>query len=122
MIILNLQSNISYMNIYCICCKKNTKCTRRKIVNTKNNRLIFNSVCNVCKKNKSRFYKGGSIDIHSEILPLLPKKGLTLPGYSYCGPGNPLNNGKPVNEFNAICESMIIVIQNQMVIKMIVIK
>ena len=32
------------------------------------------------------------------------KKGLTLPGYNYCGPGNPLDNGKPVNELDAICE------------------
>ena len=31
-------------------------------------------------------------------------KGLTLPGYNYCGPGNPLKNGKPINELNAICE------------------
>ena len=56
------------------------------------------------RKNKSRFFNGGSIDIHSKILPLLPKKGLTLPGYKYCSPGNPLNNGKPVDELDAICE------------------
>ena len=47
--------------------------------------------------------QGGSIDIHSKILPLLSKKGLTLPGYNCCGPGNPLDNGKPVNELDAIC-------------------
>ena len=29
---------------------------------------------------------------------------MTLPGYNYCGSGNPLNNGKPVNELDAICE------------------
>ena len=29
---------------------------------------------------------------------------MTVPGYNYCGPGNPLNNGKPVNELDAICE------------------
>ena len=54
--------------------------------------------------NKSRLFNGGSIDIQSKKLPLLLKKGLTLPGYSYCGPGNPLNNGKPFNELDAICE------------------
>ena len=89
---------------YCISCKKDTECIRREIVKTKNNRLIFRSVCNVCKKNKSRFYKWGSIDIHSKILPLLSKKGLTLPGYNYCGPENQLDNGKPVNELDAIFE------------------
>ena len=29
---------------------------------------------------------------------------MTLPGYNYCGPGNPLDNGKAVNELDAICE------------------
>ena len=38
------------------------------------------------------------------LLPLLPKKGLTLPGYNYCGPGNPLDNGAPTNELDAICQ------------------
>ena len=28
---------------------------------------------------------------------------MTLPGYNYCGPGNPLNSFKPVNELDAIC-------------------
>ena len=56
-------------------------------------RLLLKSVCKDCKKNKSRFYKGGSINIHSKIIPLLPKRGLTLPGYNYRGPGNPFDNG-----------------------------
>ena len=38
------------------------------------------------------FCNGSSIDIHSKLLPLLPKKGLILPEYNYCGPGNPLGN------------------------------
>ena len=59
------------MITYCISCKKDTECIRREIVKAENNRLIFRYVCNVCKKNKSRFYKGGYIDIHSKILPLL---------------------------------------------------
>ena len=29
---------------------------------------------------------------------------MTLPGYNYCSPENPLDNGKPVNELDAICE------------------
>ncbi|XP_060580207.1 uncharacterized protein LOC132736990 [Ruditapes philippinarum] len=37
------------------------------------------------------------------MLPLLPKKGLTLPGYNYCGPGNPLVNGSPVNQLDEVC-------------------
>ena len=36
------------------------------------------------------------------MLPILPKKGLTLPGHRYCGPGNPLDNGPPTNELDAI--------------------
>ena len=31
------------------------------------------------------------------------KKGLTLLGHRYCGPGNPLDNGPPTNELDAIC-------------------
>ena len=105
------------MKTYCISCHKDTDCLRHEIVKSKNNRLILRSVCSVCKKNKSRFYgglsvglqpitqrTGGNIDIHSKILPLLPKKGLTLPGYKYCRPGNPLDNGNPVNELDAICQ------------------
>ncbi|MCU7958159.1 MAG: hypothetical protein KZQ67_16380 [gamma proteobacterium symbiont of Bathyaustriella thionipta] len=38
------------------------------------------------------------------MLPLLPKKGLTLPGYRYCGPGNPLDNGDPTNDLDEICK------------------
>ena len=37
------------------------------------------------------------------MLPLLPKKGLILPGHRYCGPGNSLDNGPPTNESDAIC-------------------
>ena len=94
------------MKTQCITCKKETDGLRKETVKAKNNRLIFTSVCKKCKKNKSRFYSysGGDIDIHSKILPLLPKKGLTLPGYNYCGPGNPLENGPPVNELDAICQ------------------
>ena len=56
------------------------------------------------RKLKQGFSNGGSIDIHNNILPLLPKIGLTIPGYNYCGPGNLLEIGKPFNKLNAICE------------------
>ena len=91
------------MITYCIKCKRDTACIGYEIVKTKNNRLLLKSVCKDCKKNKSRFYKGSSIDIHTKIMPLLPKRGLT-PVYNYCGPGNPLDNGNPVTELDAICE------------------
>ena len=31
------------------------------------------------------------------------KSGWLLPGYNYCGPGNPLPNGPPVNPLDDIC-------------------
>ena len=62
------------MLTYCICCKKDTECISCEIAKTKNNRLLFRAVCKDCKKNKSRFYKDGSIDIHSKLSPLLPKR------------------------------------------------
>ena len=76
------------MKTYCITCKKETDDLKKETVKGKNNRLMFRSVCKECKKNKSRFCNlkeiesfnklGGNIDIHSKILPLLPKKGLTF--------------------------------------------
>ena len=47
--------------------------------------------------------KGGKLYIHKAMLPLLPRKRSTLPGHRYCGSGNPLDNGPPTNEFDAIC-------------------
>ena len=60
-----------------------------------------------------------TIDIHKAIgkLPIIPKKGFTLPNYNYCGPYDPLNkqviynkNGNiikyiqnPTGKTNAIC-------------------
>ena len=34
-----------------------------------------------------------TIDIHNAIgkLPIIPKRGFTLPNMNYCGPYNPLN-------------------------------
>ena len=45
------------MNTYCIKCKKNTSNIDPKMVKTKNNRLLMQSKCNVCKTKKSRFVK-----------------------------------------------------------------
>ena len=38
-----------------------------------------------------------------QCFPYYQKKGLTLPGHRYCGPGNPLDNGPQTNELDAIC-------------------
>ena len=67
------------------------------------------STCVSCGITKTKFVKkyGGAIDIHKAMLPLLPKKGLTLPGHKYCGPGNPLDLGKPTNELDEICISLL---------------
>ena len=54
-------------------------------------------------KDQIRQKDGGTIDIYKAMLPLLSKKGLTLPGYKYCGPGNPLDLGKLTNELDEIC-------------------
>ena len=35
---------------------------------------------------------GSGIDIHKAILKIAPKKGFTLPGHKYTGPGNPLES------------------------------
>ena len=58
--------------------------------------------CASCGITKTKFVKkdGGAVDIHKAMLPMLPEKGLTLPGYKYCGPGNPLDLGKPTNELD----------------------
>ena len=71
----------------------------------KNGGMMRKSKCASCGISKTKFVKieGEAIDIHKAMLPLVPKKGLTLSGYKYCGPGNPLNLGKPTNEFDEIC-------------------
>ena len=88
--------------IYCLKEKKFTEDLNPIQTITKNNRHIIKATCASCGITKSQFIKktggnsrrraGGAIDIHKAMLPLLPKKGLTLPGYKYCGPGNPLDN------------------------------
>lgn len=92
--------------IYCVKEKKFTEDLNPKHVMTKNNRHMIKATCASCGITKSQFVKnktGGALDIHKAILPLLPKNGLTIPGYKYCGPGNPLDNGPPVNELDTVC-------------------
>ena len=45
------------MKTYCLKCKKDTDNTDSKIFKTKNNRLIMQSKCRICKNKKSRFVK-----------------------------------------------------------------
>ena len=45
------------MKTYCVKCKKDTENIDPKIFKTKNNRLIMQSKCTVCKNKKSRFVK-----------------------------------------------------------------
>ena len=45
------------MNTYCLKCKKDTSNIDPKMVKTKNNRLLMQSKCSVCKIKKSRFVK-----------------------------------------------------------------
>ena len=35
---------------------------------------------------------GGALDIHKQILKVAPRRGFTLPGHNYTGPGNPLED------------------------------
>ena len=45
------------MKTYCLKCKTNTDNIDPKMFRTKNNRLIMQSKCSVCKNKKSRFVK-----------------------------------------------------------------
>ena len=45
------------MKAYCLKCKTNTNNIDPKMFKTKNNRLIMQSKCSVCKNKKSRFVK-----------------------------------------------------------------
>ena len=45
------------MKTYCWKCKKDTENIDPKIFKTRNNRLIMQSKCSVCKNKKSRFVK-----------------------------------------------------------------
>ena len=43
-------------------------------------------------ENNPLLSSGGALDIHKAILKVAPRKGLTLPGHNYTGPGNPLES------------------------------
>ena len=43
------------MNSYCLPCKKNTENTNKKMVKTRNDRLMILSKCSICNNKKSRF-------------------------------------------------------------------
>ena len=45
------------MKTYCLKCKTNTDNIDPKMFKTKNNRLLMQSICSVCKNKKSRFIK-----------------------------------------------------------------
>ena len=45
------------MKTYCLKCKKDTDNIDPKMFKTKNNKLLMQSECSVCKSKKSRFVK-----------------------------------------------------------------
>ena len=45
------------MKTYCVRCSKDTENIDTKMIRTKNNRLIMQSKCSVCRIKKSRFVK-----------------------------------------------------------------
>ena len=61
------------MKTYCVNCKKDTENIDPKIFKTKNNRLIMQSKCSVCKNKKSRFVK------EQEAKGLLSNLGIKTP-------------------------------------------
>ena len=61
------------MNIYCVKCKKDTENLNSKIFRTKNNTLIMQSKCLVCRIKKSRFVK------EREAKGLLSNLGIRTP-------------------------------------------
>ena len=61
------------MKSYCVKCKKSTENIDSKIVRTKNNRLVMQSKCSICKIKKSRFVK------EQEAKSLLSNLGIKTP-------------------------------------------
>ena len=49
--------NIINIKTYCLKCKTNTDNIDPKMFKTKNNRLLMQPICSVCKNKKSRFVK-----------------------------------------------------------------
>ena len=61
------------MNTYCVKCRKDSENIDPKMVRTKNNRLVMQSKCPVCRIKKSRFVK------EQEAKDLLSNLGITTP-------------------------------------------
>ena len=61
------------MKTYCVKCRNDTKNIDRKMVRTKNNRLIMQSKCSVCGIKRSRFVKD------QEVKGLLSNLGIRAP-------------------------------------------
>ena len=61
------------MKTYCLKCKANTDSIDPKMFKTKNNRLLMQSKCSVCKNKKSRFVK------EQEAKGLLSNLGIRTP-------------------------------------------
>ena len=61
------------MKIYCVKCRRDTVNIDPKMVKTKNNRLIIQSKCPVCRIKKSRFVK------EQEPKGLLSQLGIKTP-------------------------------------------
>ena len=61
------------MNTYCVKCKKDTENIDSKMFRAKNNRLIMQSKCSVCRIKKSRFVK------EQEAKGLLSNLGIKTP-------------------------------------------
>ena len=61
------------MKTYCVKCRKDTENIDPKIVRTKNNRLVMQSTCSVCRMKRSRFVK------EQESKGLLSNLGIKIP-------------------------------------------
>ena len=61
------------MKTYCLKCKKDTDNIDPKMFRTKNNRLLMQSKCSVCKNKRSRFVK------EQEAKGLLSELGIKTP-------------------------------------------
>ena len=61
------------MKTYCLKCKTNTDNIDPKMFRTKNNRLLMQSICSVCKNKKSRFIK------EQDVKGLLSNLGIKTP-------------------------------------------
>ena len=61
------------MKTYCVKCRRDTENIDPKIVRTKNNRLLMQSKCSVCKNKKLRFVK------EQEAKVLLSNSGIRTP-------------------------------------------